>query len=84
MNAELEAAHARLNAAMDNDPPECVGVDLFTADELSKADQAALLPFCEVCPVAAQCAEFAALLKPKAGYWAGNHHSHYTRRKATK
>jgi hypothetical protein len=72
-------AYDALQSAMWNAEPGCVGIDLFTADDLGKADQDSLKPICDSCPLLALCQEYAALAKPKAGYWAGRQHRTYSK-----
>lgn len=70
-------AYERLAREMDEIRPGCVGVDLFTADELTAAQRDSLKSICDACPLLALCTEYAALSKPPGGYWAGRTHRQY-------
>ena len=54
--------------------PECVGIDLFTADTLTKADVEILKPICARCDVALLCRQYTKAAKPTVGFWAGKHY----------
>ncbi|MGM7671458.1 WhiB family transcriptional regulator [Microbacterium sp. A93] len=66
-----DAAYAQLSRALDRRAPECDGIDLFTADTLTKADAATLAPICAACDVALLCRQYAKAAKPTVGFWAG-------------
>lgn len=71
MSAAAQAAFNRLQAAVEHATPDCLGDDRFIADkqDLAFETRAELEAICWQCPLRAPCAEFAALAKPKAGYW---------------
>lgn len=64
-------AYDALLVAMDAEPPACHGIDLFTADNLTKADVAVCAQICATCPLLALCASYASAARPAAGVWAG-------------
>jgi hypothetical protein len=64
-------AYDRLHTAMTDSIPECVGIDLFTADSISTADLDDLRKLCDSCPLRKLCDEYARLERPKVGLWAG-------------
>lgn len=57
--------------AMENHRPACRDLDLFTTDDLTKADVAACAAVCAECPVFAQCEQYRRIARPAAGVWAG-------------
>lgn len=57
--------------AMETHRPACEGIDLFTADDLSKADVAACAAVCAGCPLFPECDTYARIARPSAGVWAG-------------
>src|SRR5690606_20328380 len=44
-------AYGRLSLAMLDNHPECLGLDLFTADDLTPADVTACAATCKTCPL---------------------------------
>lgn len=75
-----EQAYAQLSRAIDTRPPECTGIDLFTADHITPADEKVLKPICAGCDLALLCRQYAHAAKPDVGYWAGKNHTFKTRR----
>ena len=69
--SRASAAFERLSLAMLETRPECLGLDLFTADDLDKADVAVCAAICDTCPLFDLCLDYADLERPKAGIWAG-------------
>jgi len=74
-------AYDALHRAMSTTAPGCAGLDLFTADDLTKADIAVLVPICEACPINSLCRDYATAARPPAGFWAGKKYT--TRPKTT-
>jgi len=70
-------AYAELQEALEKWQPECLGSDLYTADEFSRPDIDAMRTVCNTCPVFAECFDYAATARPLAGYWAGHTYSYY-------
>jgi Transcription factor WhiB len=70
-----DEAFAHLTKALDARAPECNGIDLFTADTLTVADEAVLAPICASCDLALLCRQYASTAKPTVGYWAGRRYS---------
>lgn len=64
-------SYERLSTAMIDTKPECLGLDMFTADDLDDLDIAVCKMICDACPLFNPCAEYAGLARPKAGVWAG-------------
>ncbi|TQO20324.1 hypothetical protein FB472_1955 [Rhodoglobus vestalii] len=79
------AAYERLSLAMIDNPPECSGLDLFTADDLSSDDVDVCASICATCPLFDLCSQYAEIDRPKAGYGPGNDTAQTTskRRKRT-
>ena len=71
MSAQANAAYAELVKTMENTPPACEGIDLFTEDHLDKADKDVLQQICHQCPVRALCDAYAKVARPTGGYWNG-------------
>lgn len=69
-----EYAYDQLSRALTERAPECNGIDLFTADTLSRADIEVLKPICATCDVALLCRQYAKTAKLKHGYWVGRNH----------
>lgn len=69
-----EQAYDQLSRALTERGPECDGVDLFTADHLTRADIEVLKPICAACDVALLCRQYAKTAKLKHGYWAGRNY----------
>lgn len=69
-----EQAYDQLSRALAERGPECDGVDLFTADRLTRADIEVLKPICAACDVALLCRQYAKIAKLKHGYWAGRNY----------
>lgn len=63
-------AFERLSLAMLDSSPECLGIGLFTADDLSKSDVDVCAAICATCPLFDACRAYAELERPKAGVWA--------------
>ena len=74
-----ETAYTQLSRALAEKAPECMDIDMFTADTITRADAAVLKPICDACDVALLCRQYARAAKPKVGFWAGKV---YTDRKA--
>lgn len=64
-------AWAALIEAMETHQPACIGLELFTADDLTKADVEACAAVCRPCPLLIECERYARLARPSAGVWAG-------------
>lgn len=64
-------AWQQLVDAMEVHRPACEGIDLFTADDLTKADLAACAAVCAECPVEPECEIYRRIGRPSAGVWAG-------------
>lgn len=64
-------AYSQLSRALETRAPECNGIDLFTADHITKADAEVLKPICARCDVALLCRQYAKAAKPRVGFWAG-------------
>ena len=77
--SRADDAYGRLVAAYDQNDPACIGLEMFTADDISKQIQAEMAETCAACPIVTLCAEYAALAKPKAGFWAGRLHRTYNK-----
>ncbi|MBM7464632.1 WhiB family transcriptional regulator [Microbacterium esteraromaticum] len=64
--------HAALMRAMQDEPPACDGLEVFTADRFDDPEQTVMMRgICRACPLLDLCAAFAAAGKPTAGMWAG-------------
>ena len=63
-----DEAFSRLALAMLDTQAGCALDDRFISDDSASRD---LAPICRACPLFDQCAEYAELARPKAGYWAG-------------
>lgn len=74
------AAHEQLMTQMRTNPPECLGLDLFTANRLSQPDMRVLQAICDECPLLAACRAYATAARPLAGFWGGKYHRSYIRR----
>ena len=70
-------AYTALTAALDVTPAECLDIELFVQDDLSKFEADALAAICADCPVLNQCRSYAAIARPVAGFWAGRRASAY-------
>jgi hypothetical protein len=70
MSAASEA-YTRLSDAFMTNVPECQGLALFTAENLSFADVEVLTPICDACPLYELCDTYARTARVKAGFWAG-------------
>ncbi|MBY6061613.1 WhiB family transcriptional regulator [Microbacterium esteraromaticum] len=67
-----QAEHAALTAAMEDEPPGCDGLDVFTHDRFDDPEQTEMMRgICRDCPLLDLCAAFAAAGRPVAGMWAG-------------
>lgn len=76
-------AYERLSLVMLDTTPACLGLELFTASDLDKADVAACAALCDVCPLFDLCRAYADLEKPKVGVWAGRtYRTNNTKREA--
>jgi len=80
MSAASEAYDA-LHRAMSTTTPACAGLDLFTSDDLTKADIAVLASICDSCELFTLCRGYASVSRPPAGFWAGKKYT--TRPKTT-
>lgn len=64
--------YATLIAAMEDHPPACDGLEVFTADRFDDPEQTDMMRgICRDCPLLQLCEAFAAAGKPAAGMWAG-------------
>ncbi|MFK4759662.1 WhiB family transcriptional regulator [Microbacterium sp. ZW T5_45] len=64
--------HAVLMAAMEEDPPACDGLEVFTRDRYGEPEEVAMMrDICRSCPLLDLCQAFAAAGKPTGGMWAG-------------
>ena len=70
-------AYKALSLAMMETQPECLGIELFTADSTTEADKATMQPICDACPLFALCSAYAELERPKVGYWASKTYRTY-------
>jgi hypothetical protein len=62
---------AALYAAMENTPPLCRNVDLFTSDERTELETASCVAICNECPLKKLCAEAARASRVNCGVWGG-------------
>lgn len=79
----VQAAQKALYAAMAETDPSCLGDDRFTASRpspLRGEERKQLYLTCFECPIFEACAEYAAALKPTAGYWAGKNYGTWERK----
>lgn len=60
-----------LVAEMEDHAPECLGLDLFTQDDLTPADVRVCAAICAPCPLYAACKTYRRIGRPTAGVWAG-------------
>ena len=64
--------HAALMKAMEDEPPACDGLEVFTHDRFDDPEQTEMMRgICRDCPLVEMCAAFAAAGRPSAGMWAG-------------
>lgn len=67
-----QAEHAALMAAMEDEPPACDGLEVFTRDRYADPEEVAMMRgICRSCPLLDLCHAFAAAGKPTGGMWAG-------------
>lgn len=64
-------AWLELVEAMETHQPACEGIDLFTADDLTRADIAACAAVCAECPLYIKCEAYRKAARPSHGVWAG-------------
>jgi hypothetical protein len=64
-------AYTRLSNAFMANVPECHGLELFTAENLSAADIEVLTAICDACPLYELCDTYARTARVTAGFWAG-------------
>lgn len=67
----IAEAWAELVDAMATHEPACKDLDLFIADEHTRADIAACAAVCAECPLLPECDAYARVARPTAGVWAG-------------
>lgn len=79
MSRQSERAHARLLEASIERSPNCLGFDAFTADIITRNDEAMLGRICAGCDLIILCREYAELSEPITGYWAGKRYGRNTR-----
>ena len=77
-----DEAYEALHTALQTRPPECVDIDLFTTDDLTRADVEVLAPICASCDLRLLCRRYAETAKVTAGYWAGTLYGGKARAKA--
>ncbi|WP_460005024.1 WhiB family transcriptional regulator [Microbacterium xylanilyticum] len=64
--------HAALVRAMEDTPPACDGLEMFTHDRFFDPEQTEMMRgICHACPLLELCRTFAIAGKPTAGMWAG-------------
>lgn len=67
-----QAEHAALVRAMEEQPPACDGLEVFTANAFHDPEQTEIMRgICRECPLLEMCSSFVAVGKPSAGMWAG-------------
>lgn len=67
-----QAEHAALVRAMEDEPPACDGLEVFTADRFDDPEQTEMMRgICRSCPLLELCTAFAIAGRPSAGMWAG-------------
>lgn len=79
----VQEAQAELRAALTKDDPSCLNDDRFTASRpapLRGEEKKQLYLICFECPVFEACAEYAAAMKPTAGFWAGKNYGTWERK----
>lgn len=69
-----DAIYAQLARALDRRKPECVGNDLFTADNLTAGDVETLAPICASCDMTLLCRQYAKAAKVSTGFRAGKNY----------
>lgn len=64
--------HAALIRAMEDTPPACDGLEMFTADKFLDPEHTQMMRgICHACPLLKLCRAFAIAGKPTAGMWGG-------------
>jgi len=64
--------HAALIQAMEDQPPACDGLEVFTRDRFDDPEEVEMMRgICRQCPLLELCVAFAAAGKPSGGMWAG-------------
>lgn len=64
--------HAALIRAMEDTPPACDGLEMFTADKFLDPEHTQMMRgICRTCPLLKLCRAFAIAGKPAAGMWGG-------------
>lgn len=76
-----DEAYDKLSDRLTRMKPDCEGIDLFTADNITPADAYVLALVCADCPLRLPCRQYADLAKPTAGYWAGHYRRTYKPRR---
>lgn len=66
-----QAEHAALTRAMEDDPPACDGLEVFTGTFYDPEQTEMMRGICRSCPLNDLCHAFAIAGKPAAGMWAG-------------
>lgn len=79
---EVQKASKELREALKENDPSCLDDDRFVESRptpLTSAERIELYKICFECPVFEECHEYARVLKPNAGFWAGKNHGTWER-----